>query len=117
MQKAVYFWLGNPVSDWPYQAMFNVATMRPYFSPLRITGIFAARLLPIAALAGLIILRRRWRDFLPLLAVCGYFTAIHALTYAEVRYSEPLYPIVATIIATAAGEVQRQFESKVRVEN
>jgi len=117
LQKAVYFWLGNPVSDWPYQSMFNVAAMRPYYSPLRITGIFAARLLPVAAFAGLIVLRRRWRDFLPLLAVCGYFTALHALTYSEVRYSEPLYPIVAIIIAIAAGEIQRQFESKVRVEN
>ena len=111
LQKAVFFWFGNPLSDWPYHAIFNVEAMRPFFSPQRIVGIFASRLLPVFAVLGMIVLRHRWRDFLPLLLVCGYFTLIHALTYAEVRYSEPLHPILAVVIATAAGELQRRLKS------
>ncbi|MEG4228113.1 hypothetical protein QUA35_18155 [Microcoleus sp. N9_B2] len=47
---------------------------------------------------------------MPLLAVCGYFTLIHALTFTEVRHSEPLQPILAIVIATAAGELQRRLK-------
>ncbi len=50
---------------------------------------------------------------MPLLAVCGYFTLIHVLTFAEVRHSEPLHPILAVVIATAAGELQRRLKSSV----
>lgn len=110
LQKAVFLWLGNPISDWPYHAMFNVEAMRPFFSPQRIVGILASRILPVFAALGMIVLRHRWREFLPLLLVCAYFTVIHALTYAEVRYSEPLHPILAVVIATAAGELQRRLK-------
>jgi len=89
--------------------MFNVEAMRPFFSPQRIVGILWSRLLPVFAALGMIVLRHRWREFLPLLLVCGYFTLIHALTYAKV-YSEPLHPIFAVAIATAAGELQRRLK-------
>ncbi|MEG4323386.1 MULTISPECIES: glycosyltransferase family 39 protein [unclassified Microcoleus] len=110
LQKAVFFWLGNPVSDWPDHAMFNVGVMRRFFSLQQIVCILAVRILPIIAALSMIVLRERWREFLPLLAVCGYFTLIHALTYAEVRYSEPLHPILAIVIATAAGKLQRRLK-------
>jgi hypothetical protein len=111
LQKAVFFWLGNPISDWHYHTMFNVETMRPFFSPQRIVGILWSRILPVFAALGMIVLRHRWREFLPLLLVCGYFTfLIHSLTYAEVRYSELLQPILAVVIATAAGKLQRRLK-------
>jgi 4-amino-4-deoxy-L-arabinose transferase-like glycosyltransferase len=110
LQKVVFFWLGNPLSDWPDRAMFNVKAMRLFFSPQQIVGILVSRILPVFAALGMIVLWPRWRDFLPLLAVCGYFTLSHALTYAEVRYSEPLHPILAIIIAAAAGELQRRLK-------
>ncbi|MEG5042347.1 MULTISPECIES: glycosyltransferase family 39 protein [unclassified Microcoleus] len=110
LQKAVFFWLGNPVSDWPDHAMFNVEVMRRFFSLQQIVGILASRIWPVFAALGMIVLRHRWREFLPLLLVCAYFTFIHALTYAEVRYSEPLHPILAVVIATAAGELQRRLK-------
>ncbi len=110
LQKAVFFWLGNPISDWPDHAMFNVEAMRLFFSPQRIVGILGSRILPVFAALGMIVLRHRWWEFLPLLLVCGYFTLIHSLTYAEVRYSEPLHPILAVVIATAAGELQRRLK-------
>ncbi|MEG4999377.1 hypothetical protein [Microcoleus sp. B4-D4] len=87
--------------------------MRTLFSPQRIIGILASRNLPVFAILGMIVLRHRWREFLPILAVCGYFTLIHALTFAEVRHSEPLHPILAVVIATAAGELQRRLKSLV----
>src|SRR4028119_1602297 len=110
LQKAVFFWLGNPISDWPYHAMFNGQAMRPFFSQQRIVGILGSRILPVFAALGMIVLRHPWREFLSLLLVCGYFTLIHALTYAKVRYSEPLQQILAVVIATAAGELQRRLK-------
>ena len=91
--------------------MFNVEAMRPFFSPQRIVGILWSRILPVFAALGMIVLRHRWREFLPLLLVCGYFTfLIHSLTYAEVRYSELQQPILAVVIATAAGKLQRRLK-------
>lgn len=110
-QQAVFFWLGNPISDWPNYAMFNLEARRLFFSPQRIVGILGSRILPVFAALGMIVLRYRWREFLPLLLVCGYFTLIHSITYAEVRYSESLHQIVAVVvIATAAGELQRRLK-------
>lgn len=110
LQKAVFLWLGNPISDWPYHAMFNVEAMRSFFSPQRIVGILWSRILPVFAALGMIVLWHWWREFLPLLLVCGYFTLIHSLTYAEVRYSEPLHQILTVVIATATGELQRRLK-------
>ncbi len=110
LQKAVFFGLGNPISDWPYHPMFNGEAMRLFFSPQRIVGILWSRILPVLAALGMIVLSHPWREFLPLLLVCGYFILIHSLTYAEVRYSEPLHPIWAVVIATAAGELQRRLK-------
>jgi hypothetical protein len=110
LQKAVFFWLGNPISDWPYHAMFNVEAMRVFFSPQRIVGILWSRNLPVFAALGMIVVRHRWREFLPLLLVCAYFTLIHSLTFTEVRHSEPLHPILAVVIATAAGKFQRRLK-------
>ncbi|WP_445172282.1 hypothetical protein [Microcoleus sp.] len=110
LQKTVFFWLGNPLSDWPYHAMFNVEAMQPFFSLQRIVGILWSRTLPVFAALGMIVLRHRWREFLPLLLVCGYFTLIHSVTYGEVRHSDPLHPILAVVIATAAGELQRRLK-------
>jgi hypothetical protein len=90
--------------------MFNREAMRPFFWPQRIVGILGSRILPVLAALGMIVLRHRWREFLPLLLVYGYFTLIHSLTYAKVRYSEPLQQILAVVIATAAGELQRRLK-------
>jgi 4-amino-4-deoxy-L-arabinose transferase-like glycosyltransferase len=105
LQKLFYFWIGNPVNDWPgYNTIFSINAMRPYYSTPRIFGVFFARLLPFVALISLIILRHRLKTFLPLIAVCGYYMLLHAISYTEVRYSEPLYPILAVFIASSLGE-------------
>lgn len=111
LQKMAFLWIGHPANDWASYAIFSVEAMRPYFSTLRLIGIFAARLVPIAALVALVILRRRLRLWVPLLALCAYFTLAHAITYAEVRYSEPLHPILAVFIAAAVSRVAQPKDS------
>lgn len=112
LQKVAYFWLGNP-KDWAYHAIHSVDGLRDFYSKYRIVGIFAARLMPLVALAGLFVVRHRWLEFWPLLIVCAYFTGIHSLTYAQVRFSEPLHPILATIIAVAVSESLSRFRHRV----
>jgi len=41
------------------------------------------------------------RYLAPLLIVCGYFSLLYAITYPEVRFSEPLHPILATLVVAA----------------
>jgi hypothetical protein len=105
LQKTVFFWIGHPAIDWPSYSIFGFDAMRPYFSRSHIIGIFIVRLLPLVALACLIVLRGRLHVFLPLLSICAYFMLLQGLTQSEVRYSEPLYPILATIIAAAASRI------------
>jgi hypothetical protein len=33
--------------------------------------------------------------------VIAYFWAVHTITFAEVRYSEPLHPLLAILVAGA----------------
>lgn len=113
LQKFAYLWIGNPMVDWPHQAFFNITIMRRFFSPLEIISILTSRLiLPFLALSSIFVLRYRLQEFKPLLIICSYFIVIHALTYAEARYSEPLYPIVAVMIAAAGAELQRRLEAR-----
>ena len=105
LQKSLFFWIGHPAIDWPGYSIFGFDAMRPYFSAPHIIGVFVVRLLPFLALISLVVLRDRLKDLIPLLALCGYFMVIQGLTQAEVRYSEPLFPILATMITMAACRV------------
>jgi hypothetical protein len=67
--------------------------------------IMAARLLPLAAFAALWVLRSRWRTLLPVYALLAFFTIVHALTWAELRLSEPLAPYLVILVAGAAARV------------
>jgi 4-amino-4-deoxy-L-arabinose transferase-like glycosyltransferase len=108
LQKLAFFWLGHPAAhyDWP----FNFALLS-YFSAKDIAGLFGARLLFLAAaLTALLILRRSLRAFIPLLSICGYFMCTYAILVPVARYSEPLYPILAVIIATAASQIMHRHQ-------
>jgi 4-amino-4-deoxy-L-arabinose transferase-like glycosyltransferase len=103
--KPFFLWIGHPAIDWPQYAVFGIDALRASTSTLRIVGIFMARLLPLVAVAGLAvihIMHNRINNFVPLLVICGYFMVVYTITHPEVRYSEPLYPVLATIIAAAA---------------
>jgi hypothetical protein len=101
-------WLGNPVVDWPYGALYHWAVMRQWYpySPQKLLNMFVARQLPIMALMALVFLavRRRIRPLMPLVVVCAYFTLVYMITWAEMRYSEPLHPLLAIIIVIAGRE-------------
>jgi hypothetical protein len=38
----------------------------------------------------------------------AYFTVVHAITFAEVRYLEVLHPLLAVVIAAAADDAVRR---------
>jgi hypothetical protein len=108
LKKAVYLWLGNPVVEWPYSALYNWAVMRQWYpySSLKLLNMLVARHLPILALAALVFLaiRRRIQPLVPLVSVCAYFTLAYTITWAEMRYSEPLHPLLTIILVTAGRE-------------
>jgi hypothetical protein len=104
LQKLAFFWIGHPAAnyDWP----FDFSILRAYFPAWEIAGLFGGRLLMLMmTLTGLVILRSRLREFVPLLAICGYLMVFYAILVPVARYSEPLYPILAVIIAAAADEI------------
>jgi 4-amino-4-deoxy-L-arabinose transferase-like glycosyltransferase len=114
LEKAVYLWLGNPVVEWPYGALYNWAIMRqwyPYSAP-KLLNMFVARQLPIITLLALVFLtvRGRIRPLVPLVWVCAYFTLVYMLTWAELRYSEPLHPLLAIIVVMASKEAFDSFK-------
>ena len=71
-----------------------------------------ARQLPIVALAALVFLagHGRIRPLLPFIAIGAYFTLIHSISWAEMRYSEPLHPVLAIIVVTAASTASDVFK-------
>jgi predicted membrane-bound mannosyltransferase len=103
LKKAGYLWVG-----WGYWEMYDWHMRRSWFSypPLKVLRILVARQLPIVALAALVFLaiRGRIRPLVPFVAVCAYFTLVHMITWAEMRYTEPLHPVLAIIVVTAARE-------------
>ncbi len=99
-----FFWFGHPPADWPNYRPFDARAWLPYFDLTQVALTFAARLFPAFALLALIGLRGRLRDFRPLLATCAYVWLFHGLTYAEIRYSEPLYPILAIFVGAALND-------------
>jgi Na+-translocating ferredoxin:NAD+ oxidoreductase RnfD subunit len=76
------------------------------YSSQKLLNMFVARQLPIIALAALVFLavHRRIRPLVPLVVVCAYFTLVYMMTWAEMRYSEPLHPLLAIILVTAGRE-------------
>ena len=94
--------------------MYDWHLRRSWFSypPLKVLRILVARQLPIVALAALVFLavRGRIRPMMPFVAVCAYFTLVHMITWAEMRYSEPLHPLLAIILVTAAREGSDVFK-------
>lgn len=48
--------------------------------------------------------RRRWRDFAPFYLIIGYFTAIHIVTMASLRYRLPIEPLLIILAASVLGQ-------------
>jgi hypothetical protein len=113
LKKAAYLWLGNPAAEWGYFALYDWHTMRSWYPypPLKLLNMFVARQLPIVALGalGFLAVRRQLRPLVPLIAVCAYFTLVHMITWAEMRYSGPLHPLLAIFLVTAGRVCYRSL--------
>jgi hypothetical protein len=109
LQKAAYFWFGNPAAEWAFLAFtwwYDWPTLRqtyPY-SWLRLLNMCLARQLPLVALVALVFLGVRGRvwPLVPFLVVCAYFMLVHMVLWPETRYSEPLHPLLAIMVMAAA---------------
>jgi 4-amino-4-deoxy-L-arabinose transferase-like glycosyltransferase len=109
LQKVAYLWLGNPTVEWPYGSLYNWPVMRQWYPypTLTLLHMWVARQLPLITLAALMYLavHRRLRPLVPFVAVCAYFTLVHMISWAEMRYSEPLRPLLAIILVIAGSEL------------
>jgi hypothetical protein len=81
--------------------------LKAEFSPVQIITRSFSRQIPLLALIslGVLINRRRIRAMILPLAICGYFTLIHAATYPLTRYSDSLHPLLAVMIGAACVEL------------
>jgi 4-amino-4-deoxy-L-arabinose transferase-like glycosyltransferase len=116
LKKAGYFWLGNPAAEWDYPALYDWQTMRQWYpySSLKLLNMFMARQLPLVALAALVLLalRDRVKSLVPLVVVCAYFMLVHMLTWSEMRFSEPLHPLLAIVVVVAGKEAFDRMANK-----
>ena len=107
VQKLLFFWIGHLMYPWDWP--FNLAAVQNHWkTEWRIIGFYASRVYPIVTLLALLAMPQSFRHFRSLLIICVYFTVFHALTNAETRYSEPLHPLLAIIIATALARIAKQ---------
>lgn len=99
--------------------LWNVIPNATEFRTSLYSIISAASFGPILALAFLSALqwRRRWRQLAPLYLVIGYFTFVHVVTIASLRYRLPIEPILivlaaeplSALIGTVRRTVTRHF--------
>lgn len=59
----------------------------------------------VLSLAGLWVLRDRWRATLPIWLFTGYMTALHAVTIGSIRYRLPLEPLLTAVAAATLARV------------
>jgi len=110
LKKAAYLWFGSQAAGaLTYFDLYDWKELREWasFSLPKLIGMFVVGQMPLVALVAVLILcrLRRLRPLKPFILVCGYFTIIHMITWPEIRYSSPLHPLLAVIIAVAAFEV------------
>jgi hypothetical protein len=108
LKKAAYLWFGNPAAEWAYLHLFDWQTLRQWYpySSLQLFNMLSARQLPLLAgvALGFLAIRGRLRPLVPFIVLFAYFMLIHMLTWSETRYSEPLHPLLAIILALAGQE-------------
>lgn len=65
---------------------------------------------PIMALAliGAIRLRRQWRLLAPFFVIIGYFTLVHIVTIASLRYRLPIEPLLIVLAAEPLAAIARR---------
>ena len=103
-EKAVTYWTGDHNADWGDTHVFNARALQAWgLSRREIAETFVARLLVFPALLAAVLLRRRWRELLPVYALLVYATLLHAATHAEARLSDPFQPLLIVLVTGAAA--------------
>lgn len=105
-EKAVTFWVGDPLADWNGTFVMNPAVFREWGASWLVTlQNLVSRALIFPALIALAILRRRWREMLPISSLLLYCTLLHAATAAVARLSDPLQPLLWIVIVGALAQL------------
>jgi 4-amino-4-deoxy-L-arabinose transferase-like glycosyltransferase len=118
LKKAAYFWFGNPAAEWANVGFHDWQVLRQWYpySWLRLLNMVATRQLPLVALVALVFLavRGRLRPLVPFLLIFAYFLLMHMITWSELRYSQPLHPLLAIIVVMAGMEGLAALSSPVQ---
>jgi hypothetical protein len=111
LKKPFYLWFGNGFSDMSYAESFDWKRLRGSFAMGRIETLrfmFTRQLPWLALLAtGVLLWRRRWRPLLPLYGLMMYFTLTLSVVLTGLRFSDPLHPFLAVVIAAGVGALRR----------
>jgi len=105
-EKLATYWVGDPEADWGGSHVFDFPALVLAFG-VRWAALFMPGLvLPVVALAAVLLLRDQWRELLPVYALLAYCTLLHAATHAEARLSEPLQPFLLLLVAGALVQMR-----------
>jgi len=116
-EKAVTFWVGDVEADWNDTYIMNPGVYRDWGASWAVTlQNLIARALIFPALLALIVVRRRWREFLPVTSILLYCTLLHAMTAAVARLSDPLQPLLWIVIVGAAAQLVSDRTASRRLE-
>lgn len=108
-QKAVWLWIGHPSADWYNAKLFNPWNLHQYWPWWEVMAIMAARVVPLTAAVSVILLWRERRRLAPVYSVLVYFTVVYALTWADLRYSDPTAPMLLVIVGGAVVPLLRRW--------
>jgi hypothetical protein len=103
LKKAAYFWVGNTLSEYSYAQVMHREPLRDGATRFDWLCMVIGRNFAFVGLTALLVLfvRRRAAAYGMLLAIVGYFWLVHTLTATEIRFSLPLHPLLAVLIAGA----------------
>jgi 4-amino-4-deoxy-L-arabinose transferase-like glycosyltransferase len=111
-EKAVTFWVGDPLADWDGTFIMNPGVFREWGASWSVTfQNLVARALIFPALLALVVLRRRWRELLPITSLLLYCTLLHAATAAVARLSDPLQPLLWIVIVGALAQLAERWRA------
>jgi 4-amino-4-deoxy-L-arabinose transferase-like glycosyltransferase len=71
----------------------------------------------VLAIAAAVIYRHRWRDFAAIYALIAYFTLVHTVTIASIRYRLPLEPFLIVLAGGCVAHLVERSRLRRRPEN
>lgn len=88
----------------------------PYYSKAQVLSkwIMAVSYLLVMScgILGLVLTRKRWRDFLPIYLLVFYVTWVHSVTIPGIRYRYPVMPFLMIFAAYGALAAWNQFRGR-----